>query len=187
MPSVRDCAARHGVSPSTVVGAYDLLQAQGLVQARPQRGFFVREPAALPASLAPMSRRTAAEGGDAPDRDDVASPRPVDATALIRGHVPPARPRRRPRGKARCPKRGSTPSCCNEALRRVTAGAGAQSWLSYGDPAGDVRPAPGAGAAARGHRHRRDASADRHHGGRHARPRPRRANAAAARRRRARR
>src|SRR5688572_17025965 len=43
LPSVRDCAQRHGVSPSTVVGAYDLLQARGLVQARPQRGFFVRE------------------------------------------------------------------------------------------------------------------------------------------------
>ena len=40
LPSVRDCAARHGVSPSTVVGAYDLLQARGLVEARPQRGFF---------------------------------------------------------------------------------------------------------------------------------------------------
>ncbi len=43
LPSVRESAARWQVSPSTVVGAYDLLQAQGLVQARPQRGFFVRE------------------------------------------------------------------------------------------------------------------------------------------------
>ena len=33
LPSVRDCARRHGVSPSTVVGAYDLLQARGLVDA----------------------------------------------------------------------------------------------------------------------------------------------------------
>ena len=46
LPSVRECARRHGVSPSTVVAAYDLLQARGLVLARPQRGFFVREPAA---------------------------------------------------------------------------------------------------------------------------------------------
>jgi len=38
LPSVRDCAQRHRVSPATVVGAYDLLQAQGLVEARPQRG-----------------------------------------------------------------------------------------------------------------------------------------------------
>jgi hypothetical protein len=49
LPSVRDCAQRQGVSPSTVVGAYDLLQARGLVQARPQRGFFVREIPAAPA------------------------------------------------------------------------------------------------------------------------------------------
>ena len=38
LPSVRDCARRHQVSPSTVVDAYDQLQAQGLVEARPQRG-----------------------------------------------------------------------------------------------------------------------------------------------------
>ena len=34
LPSVRDCARAHGVSPSTVVAAYDRLQAQGLVEAR---------------------------------------------------------------------------------------------------------------------------------------------------------
>ena len=74
LPSVRDAAARHGVSPSTVVGAYDLLQARGLVLARPQRGFFVREPAA-----AEPARR----GPAAADRT-AALPPPVDATALIR-------------------------------------------------------------------------------------------------------
>ncbi|MBU6261273.1 MAG: winged helix-turn-helix domain-containing protein, partial [Burkholderiales bacterium] len=46
LPSVRDCAARHRVSPGTVVAAYDLLQARGLVQARPQRGYYVRDAAA---------------------------------------------------------------------------------------------------------------------------------------------
>ena len=34
LPSVRDCARAHGVSPSTVVAAYDRLQAQGLIEAR---------------------------------------------------------------------------------------------------------------------------------------------------------
>lgn len=43
LPSVRECARQQGVSPYTVVAAYDLLQAQGLVEARPQRGFFVRD------------------------------------------------------------------------------------------------------------------------------------------------
>jgi DNA-binding transcriptional regulator YhcF (GntR family) len=43
LPSVREAARRHALSPSTVVAAYDQLQAQGLVEARPQRGYFVRE------------------------------------------------------------------------------------------------------------------------------------------------
>ena len=39
LPSVRECARHHAVSPHTVVAAYDQLQAQGLVEARLQRGF----------------------------------------------------------------------------------------------------------------------------------------------------
>lgn len=44
LPSVRDGAKQLGVSPFTLVAAYDRLQAQGLVEARQKRGFFVREP-----------------------------------------------------------------------------------------------------------------------------------------------
>src|SRR4051794_41865850 len=43
LPSVRQCAREQAVSPSTVVAAYDQLLAQGLVDARKNRGFFVRE------------------------------------------------------------------------------------------------------------------------------------------------
>src|SRR5512141_3324532 len=43
LPSVRQCAQQQGVSPSTVVAAYDQLLAQGMVEARKNRGFFVRE------------------------------------------------------------------------------------------------------------------------------------------------
>lgn len=43
LPSVREGARQQGVSPFTVVAAYDRLQAQGLVEARLKRGFFVRE------------------------------------------------------------------------------------------------------------------------------------------------
>jgi DNA-binding transcriptional regulator YhcF (GntR family) len=43
LPSVRLCAEQQGVSVSTVVAAYDQLQAQGLVVARRNRGFFVRD------------------------------------------------------------------------------------------------------------------------------------------------
>ena len=43
LPSVRECARQQGVSPYTVVAAYDKLLAQGLVEARRQRGFYVRD------------------------------------------------------------------------------------------------------------------------------------------------
>jgi DNA-binding transcriptional regulator YhcF (GntR family) len=61
LPSVRQCAQQHGVSPSTVVAAYDQLLAQGLVQARKNRGFFVkcRRPA-------PMARRAKRSPSRAP-------------------------------------------------------------------------------------------------------------------------
>lgn len=59
LPSVRLCAQQQGVSVSTVVAAYDQLQAQGLVVALKNRGFFVRDaahsstkpPASTPAGI----------------------------------------------------------------------------------------------------------------------------------------
>ncbi|MBE7209811.1 MAG: PLP-dependent aminotransferase family protein [Gluconacetobacter diazotrophicus] len=49
LPSVRSFAAATGVSPSTVVEAYDRLSADGLIQARPGSGFFVSgAPATVP-------------------------------------------------------------------------------------------------------------------------------------------
>lgn len=58
LPSVRDCAQRHGVSPHTVVAAYDQLLAQGLIEAKRQRGYFVRSPA--PAARAAAAPKPAA-------------------------------------------------------------------------------------------------------------------------------
>src|SRR5258706_681975 len=55
LPSVRQCAQQHEVSPSTVVAAYDQLLAQGLVEARKNRGFFVRESRAEPPPASPGS------------------------------------------------------------------------------------------------------------------------------------
>src|SRR5215208_780726 len=52
LPSVRQCAQQQGVSPSTVVAAYDQLLAQGMVEARKNRGFFVRESRTEPAPAA---------------------------------------------------------------------------------------------------------------------------------------
>src|SRR5687768_8346866 len=53
LPSVRECARQQGVSPHTVVAAYDQLLAQGLVEARRQRGFFVRDSASADAVRRP--------------------------------------------------------------------------------------------------------------------------------------
>ena len=120
LPSVRDCAERHRVSPSTVVGAYDLLQAQGLVEARPQRGFFVRAPRAPQ----PARAHAAAPG-----------PAPVDATALIRSMF-------LARDDVPSPGMGTLPVAwldaplLQRALRRAMGTAANPAWLRYGDPAG---------------------------------------------------
>ncbi len=121
LPSVRDCATRHRVSASTVVGAYDLLQAQGLIESRPQRGFFVR--GANVAASAPPQRGPARTA-------------PVDATALIRGMF-------QVQGGLPAPGMGTLPEdwldagLLQRALRRV-ASADASGWLRYGDPHGDA-------------------------------------------------
>lgn len=44
LPSVRETALAHGVSISTAMQAYHQLEEQGLVQARPKAGYFVRRP-----------------------------------------------------------------------------------------------------------------------------------------------
>jgi DNA-binding transcriptional MocR family regulator len=127
LPSVRDAAQRHGVSPATVVAAYDRLQAQGLIEARPQRGFFVRE-LRSPGVLA-RARADAAAGA--------ASTPPVDATALIRGMFRPVNSPLSP-GIGTLPETWLDAPLLQRALRRVSTAAHAQSWLSYGDPAGDL-------------------------------------------------
>src|SRR5262245_2249099 len=42
VPSVRKCSAQHQVSISTVTQAYRLLEDRGLIEARPQSGYYVR-------------------------------------------------------------------------------------------------------------------------------------------------
>lgn len=44
LPSVRETSLTHGVSISTAMQAYRQLEEQGLVQARPKAGYFVRRP-----------------------------------------------------------------------------------------------------------------------------------------------
>jgi DNA-binding transcriptional MocR family regulator len=121
LPSVRGCAQLHRVSASTVVGAYDLLQARGLVEARPQRGFFVRDSASAPRE---------------PPRTSLPRPAPVDATALIRSMFQAQGGRPAP-GMGTLPEDWLDAGLLQRALRRVSSPQAAAGWLRYGDPAGD--------------------------------------------------
>ena len=140
LPSVRECARRHQVSPHTVVAAYDKLLALGLVEARRQRGFFVRETAPDDASkrTSPRSPKGAAAGPAGADRVP-AHPLPISATALIRGMFQPPGARPMP-GLGTLPADWLDLPLLAGALRKVTSGVqlGAVS-LQYGDPAGELR------------------------------------------------
>jgi DNA-binding transcriptional MocR family regulator len=168
LPSVREAARRHRVSPSTIVAAYDQLLALGLVEARRQRGFFVRDGGGgagrragghVPASAglspseaagatlamptAPTST-TAVTGELASHPAAVRGPLPpppVDATALIRGMFQ-ADPNRPAPGLGTLPPAWLDPAMLQAALRRAmtsSPGAGAETALHYGEPAGDAR------------------------------------------------
>jgi DNA-binding transcriptional MocR family regulator len=124
LPSVREAARRHALSPSTVVAAYDQLQARGLVEARSQRGFFVREPRADLAARRPPGART----------DDRAARPVVDATTLIRGMFQRGLPGP---GMGTLPADWLDLALLHGALKRALAGD--DSALRYGEPAGDAR------------------------------------------------
>jgi len=69
LPSVRRSAQTHGVSINTVVAAYRRLEDRGLIEARPQSGFYVRT--ALPALEAVHSARHVLQTAAATPADDV--------------------------------------------------------------------------------------------------------------------
>ena len=140
LPSVRECARRHQVSPHTVVAAYDKLLALGLVEARRQRGFFVREMAPDDGSKRALQRSAkSASAGPAGAARVPAHPLPISATALIRGMFQPPGARPMP-GLGTLPADWLDLPLLAGALRKVTIGAqlGAVS-LQYGDPAGELR------------------------------------------------
>lgn len=131
LPSVRQCAQQHAVSPATVVAAYDRLSAQGLVSARRNRGFFVRESATEragasgPAAVAGMSPQ--------PPR-----PAPVNASALIRGMFHSTSDKPQP-GMGVFPPDWLEAGFLSTAVRRLTSTPALQSFsMQYGEPAGDL-------------------------------------------------
>ena len=132
LPSVRQCAAQQGLSPSTVVAAYDLLLAQGLVQAERNRGFYVRQRAAH--APPPAAGRPVHPGLSTGLR---AGP-PVNAGALIRGMFQPPGERPQP-GMGAFPPDWMETSFLQAAVRRVTAMQGLNDVsLRYGEPMGDA-------------------------------------------------
>lgn len=145
LPSVRACARQQGVSPHTVVAAYDVLQAQGLVEARRQRGFFVRDFVQnMPLALDPQARKAIKTGANAADlREAATAGLPAsaaarfNATALIRGMFQQASTQPQP-GSGVFPRDWMETGFLSAAVRKVVGGQALQdASLRYGEPLGD--------------------------------------------------
>ena len=131
LPSVRQCAAQQGVSASTVVAAYDQLQAQGLVEAHKNRGFYVRNTSV--ANTKPSLIAT-----DSIAKSNAHQPTPMDATALIRGMFHGVSTKPQP-GMGVFPPDWLETTFLPVAVRRFTSAKALQSLsLQYGEPAGDA-------------------------------------------------
>ncbi|TAG33913.1 MAG: PLP-dependent aminotransferase family protein, partial [Polaromonas sp.] len=157
LPSVRLCAEQQGVSVSTVVAAYDQLQAQGLVVARKNSGFFVRDgsPASvsLPNQASNRAPQHVTQGPAAIETiaNDVAHPladshnarhtplsAPVDATALIRGMFHTVSKKPQP-GMGVFPPDWLDTTFMPTAVRKVTTAQCLRDFsLQYGEPKGDM-------------------------------------------------
>ncbi|MBC7609024.1 MAG: PLP-dependent aminotransferase family protein [Polaromonas sp.] len=162
LPSVRLCAQQQGVSVSTVVAAYDQLQAQGLVVARKNSGFFVRDASfnasnATPAqvNVAPLATKNIASllldvrpeapgqaRGEATGSWSTAvwiatRHAPVDATALIRGMFHTVSNKPQP-GMGVFPPDWLDTTFMPTAVRKVTSAQALRDFsLQYGEPKGD--------------------------------------------------
>jgi DNA-binding transcriptional MocR family regulator len=136
LPSVREGARRHGVSPSTVVAAYEQLLARGLIEAKAQRGFFVRQQRAAraPSTLSTPSAPSGSAGAAA--HADALPPVPVDATALIRGMFLQGPSAAGP-GLGTLPPDWLDLPVLQAALRRALQQGQGRHALAYGEPAGN--------------------------------------------------
>ncbi|NMM85392.1 GntR family transcriptional regulator [Rhodococcus sp. SRB_17] len=144
LPSVRECARQQGVSPYTVVAAYDQLLAQGLVEARRQRGFYVRDltqkaPSALAGQALIAIESAAVEGLAAPAPVGARTlGAPIDAAALIRGMFQPDSGKPQPGAGVFPPLWLEEARFMPAAVRKVAASRALHDGsLSYGEPLGD--------------------------------------------------
>ncbi|MEN9539772.1 MAG: hypothetical protein RLZZ126_2007, partial [Pseudomonadota bacterium] len=162
LPSVRQCAQQQGVSPSTVVAAYDQLMARGLIEARPQRGFYVRQSLSSEKlnqkskfsdnqyhdldiqNIADSNQNTSVSSVKISKNESVQDPNPhvpINATALIRGMFrgqpgPVAKPQP---GLGVFPPDWLQNSFLGAAVRKASSGGMLESTsLHYGDPMGDA-------------------------------------------------
>lgn len=125
LPSVRQCAEQQSVSAATVVAAYDQLLAQGLVEARRNRGFFVRD-------AAPVHR-----GSDGVSDEPVVRRAPVNAAALIRGMFHTVSDKPQP-GMGVFPPDWLESSFLPASIRKVSGTQALKDFsLQYGEPCGD--------------------------------------------------
>ena len=134
LPSIRQCAEQQGVSASTVVAAYDQLLAQGLVEARKNRGFYVRN---MASSQQIHAKTTSLSTPDLIASDNTPQHTPINATALIRGmfHGVSAKPQP---GMGVFPPDWLETTFLPAAVRRFTSAKALQGFsLQYGEPAGD--------------------------------------------------
>ena len=128
LPSVRLCAQQQGVSVSTVVAAYDQLQAQGLVVAHRNRGFFVRDT---------LSDKAFPHAGIEFNATKNVAIAPIDAAALIRGMFFQHSNKLHP-GMGVFPPDWLKTSFLPAALRKVLGADTSQDFsLQYGEPQGD--------------------------------------------------
>lgn len=142
LPSVRECAKQQNVSPHTVVAAYDQLVAAGLVEARRQRGFFVRDVHFLKPND-PLAGSESVQDAINRGAKGALQNRPrIDATALIRGmfarggnsalaHLQP--------GMGVLPPDWMENDFLGPAVRKVSQGRSLlETSLRYGEPLGDA-------------------------------------------------
>ena len=139
LPSVRLCAEQQGVSVSTVVAAYDQLQAQGLVVARKNSGFYVRDAAA--AVFEQNSSTDHLMQAQVATKNIVKLPLtpglPMDASALLRGMFERSGDRPQPGIGVFPPDWLDTPFLATAVRKFTTSAALKETSLRYGDPKGD--------------------------------------------------
>lgn len=85
IPSVRQASQQHRISINTVVRAYLLLESRGVIESRPQSGFFVRPRLDFSATSSPVSTERLIAMHDTAARSAPAVDDDIDVTSLVLG------------------------------------------------------------------------------------------------------